>query len=108
MRCWPWVDWVNLRPATAPDWSGPRTASKRKSRSSLIRFSMTATPSKTCRFDPATFWWSRKPDFDAQDLVMKQELDRIIEDIRGAWRFRWMALGAAAVVALVSWTIVFP
>jgi polysaccharide chain length determinant protein (PEP-CTERM system associated) len=38
---------------------------------------------------------------------MNQELDRIIDDIRGAWRFRWMALGAAAAVALVGWTFVF-
>jgi len=38
---------------------------------------------------------------------MKQELDRIIDDIRGAWRFRWVALGAAAAVALIGWTIVF-
>src|SRR6202521_5414880 len=52
-------------------------------------------------------WWCRKLDFDAQGRVMKQELDRVIEEIRGAWRFRWMALGAAAVVALIGWTIVF-
>jgi polysaccharide chain length determinant protein (PEP-CTERM system associated) len=52
-------------------------------------------------------WWCRKLDFDAQGLVMKQELDRVIDDIRGAWRFRWMALGAAAAVALIGWTIVF-
>jgi polysaccharide chain length determinant protein (PEP-CTERM system associated) len=38
---------------------------------------------------------------------MKQQLDRIIEEIRGAWRFRWIALGAAAVVALIGWTVVF-
>jgi polysaccharide chain length determinant protein (PEP-CTERM system associated) len=38
---------------------------------------------------------------------MKQELDRIIDEVRGAWRFRWMALGAAAAVALIGWTIVF-
>lgn len=38
---------------------------------------------------------------------MNQELDRIIDDIRGAWRFRWVALGAAAAVALIGWTIVF-
>src|SRR3984957_1376995 len=52
-------------------------------------------------------WWCRKRDFDTQDLVMKQELDRMIEEILGAWRFRWMALGAAFVVALVGWMIVF-
>lgn len=38
---------------------------------------------------------------------MKQELDRIIDEVRGAWRFRWMALGAAAAVALIGWIIVF-
>jgi polysaccharide chain length determinant protein (PEP-CTERM system associated) len=53
------------------------------------------------------YWWCRKLDFDAQGLVVKQELDRIIDDVRGAWRFRWEALGAAAAVALMGWTIVF-
>jgi polysaccharide chain length determinant protein (PEP-CTERM system associated) len=38
---------------------------------------------------------------------MKQELDQIIDEVRGAWRFRWMALGAAFVVALAGWSIVF-
>src|SRR6202140_3453589 len=38
---------------------------------------------------------------------MKQELDRVLEEVRGAWRFRWIALAAAAVAAVVSWTIVF-
>jgi polysaccharide chain length determinant protein (PEP-CTERM system associated) len=38
---------------------------------------------------------------------MKQELDRIIDEIWGVWRFRWIALGAAAVVALIGWTLVF-
>src|SRR5258708_32034413 len=107
MQCWPWADWVNSPPATAPGWCGPRTASKRKSRSSWIRFSTTAIPSKICPCGPATFWWFRKRDFDAEGLVMKQQLDRIIEEIRGAWRFRWIALSAAAAVALIGWTIVF-
>ena len=38
---------------------------------------------------------------------MKQQLDRIIEEIRGAWRFRWIALCAAAMVALIGWIMVF-
>src|ERR1700722_8415726 len=38
---------------------------------------------------------------------MKQELDRVLEEVRSAWRFRWVALGAAFVVALVGWMIVF-
>jgi polysaccharide chain length determinant protein (PEP-CTERM system associated) len=53
------------------------------------------------------FWSCRKLGFDAQGLVVKQELDRIIDDVRGAWRFRWEALAAATAVALVGWTIVF-
>src|SRR6202051_3797796 len=38
---------------------------------------------------------------------MKQELDRVIEEIRGAWRFRWMALVSPAVVALFGWAYLF-
>ncbi|MEA3198219.1 MAG: protein tyrosine kinase modulator [Gammaproteobacteria bacterium] len=38
---------------------------------------------------------------------MKQELDRALEEVRSAWRFRWMALAAAAVVAVIGWGIVF-
>src|SRR5216683_2375957 len=38
---------------------------------------------------------------------MKQELDRVLEEVRSAWRFRWMALAAASIVSVVGWTIVF-
>src|SRR6202035_4036220 len=38
---------------------------------------------------------------------MKQELDRVLEEVRGAWRFRWIALAAAAVASVIGWGIVF-
>src|SRR5260370_29188814 len=52
-------------------------------------------------------WWCRKPEFDAQGLVMKQELDRVLEEVRSAWRFRWLALAAASVASVIGWSIVF-
>src|SRR6267154_2477325 len=30
-------------------------------------------------------WWCRKLDSDAQGLVMKQELDRVLEEVQIAW-----------------------
>jgi polysaccharide chain length determinant protein (PEP-CTERM system associated) len=38
---------------------------------------------------------------------MKQELDRVLEEVRSAWRFRWMALAAASLVSVLGWSIVF-
>ena len=38
---------------------------------------------------------------------MKQELDRVLDEVRSAWRFRWIGLGAAFIVALVGWALVF-
>ena len=38
---------------------------------------------------------------------MKQELDRVLDEVRSAWRFRWYGLCAAFVVALAGWCIVF-
>ena len=38
---------------------------------------------------------------------MKQELDRVLEEVRSAWRFRWLALAAASIVAVIGWIIVF-
>jgi polysaccharide chain length determinant protein (PEP-CTERM system associated) len=38
---------------------------------------------------------------------MKQELDRVLEEVRSAWRFRWLALAAASVVSVIGWSIVF-
>src|SRR5258706_5502990 len=52
-------------------------------------------------------WWCRKLDSDAQGLVMKQELDRVLEEVQSAWRFRWLALTAASIVSVIGWSIVF-
>ena len=38
---------------------------------------------------------------------MSPWLDPILEQARGVWRFRWLALAVAAVIALVGWLIVF-
>jgi polysaccharide chain length determinant protein (PEP-CTERM system associated) len=38
---------------------------------------------------------------------MKQELDRVLEEVRSAWRFRWAAVAAASIVCVVGWLIVF-
>ena len=38
---------------------------------------------------------------------MKQELDRVLEEVRSAWRFRWIALGAASIASVIGWSIVF-
>jgi polysaccharide chain length determinant protein (PEP-CTERM system associated) len=38
---------------------------------------------------------------------MKQELDRVLDEVRSAWRFRWVGLIAAFVVAIVGWGVVF-
>ncbi len=38
---------------------------------------------------------------------MKQELDRVLEEVRSAWRFRWIALAAASVLSVIGWSIVF-
>jgi polysaccharide chain length determinant protein (PEP-CTERM system associated) len=35
------------------------------------------------------------------------ELDKIFEEVRGAWRFRWIALAVAFGVTLIGWTVVF-
>jgi polysaccharide chain length determinant protein (PEP-CTERM system associated) len=34
-------------------------------------------------------------------------LDRLLDEIRGAWRFRWIAVAVAWGVALLSWAVVF-
>ena len=39
--------------------------------------------------------------------VVKQELDKVIDQIRSGWRFRWVALAVAFVVVLIGWTFVF-
>jgi polysaccharide chain length determinant protein (PEP-CTERM system associated) len=38
---------------------------------------------------------------------MTKKLDSILDEVRGAWRFRWMALLAAVAVAIVGWLLVF-
>src|SRR5580692_74561 len=38
---------------------------------------------------------------------MKQELDRVLEEVHSAWRFRWPALAAAAAVCVLGWLVVF-
>src|SRR6202158_4540267 len=38
---------------------------------------------------------------------MKHELDRIFDEVRSAWRFRWLGMAAACIVALVGWSLVF-
>lgn len=34
-------------------------------------------------------------------------VDHLMDEVRGAWRYRWLALTVAAVVALIGWTVVF-
>jgi polysaccharide chain length determinant protein (PEP-CTERM system associated) len=38
---------------------------------------------------------------------MKQELDRVLEEVRSTWRFRWVALAATSIASVIGWGIVF-
>jgi polysaccharide chain length determinant protein (PEP-CTERM system associated) len=38
---------------------------------------------------------------------MTPQILHVLDEIRGAWRFRWVALACALVIAVVGWTIVF-
>jgi polysaccharide chain length determinant protein (PEP-CTERM system associated) len=38
---------------------------------------------------------------------VKQEIDRVLDEVRGAWRFRWWAVLAASAICAVGWTVVF-
>ena len=38
---------------------------------------------------------------------MNPALDHVFDEVRGAWRFRWFALGTAFVVAIAGWLVVF-
>jgi polysaccharide chain length determinant protein (PEP-CTERM system associated) len=38
---------------------------------------------------------------------MTPALDHIFDEVRGAWRFRWIALVSAFVLALIGWAVVF-
>ncbi|HEY0941121.1 MAG TPA: XrtA system polysaccharide chain length determinant [Steroidobacter sp.] len=37
---------------------------------------------------------------------MSPMIDRILDEVRGAWRFRWMALAAAWALCLIGWIVV--
>src|SRR3984885_3169404 len=52
-------------------------------------------------------WSCRKPGSDGQGPAMKQELDRVLEEARSTWRFRWLALAGAAMVCVIGWVVVF-
>src|ERR1700722_5318382 len=34
---------------------------------------------------------------------MKQELDQVLEEVRSAWRFRWVALAGASIACVIGW-----
>ncbi len=38
---------------------------------------------------------------------MTPALDHVFDEVRGAWRFRWVALITAFIVALIGWAVVF-
>lgn len=38
---------------------------------------------------------------------MHEFIEQVITELRGAWRFRWIALAAAWVICLVGWAVVF-
>jgi polysaccharide chain length determinant protein (PEP-CTERM system associated) len=38
---------------------------------------------------------------------MTPQIEQILEEVRGAWRFRWVAIGAAFALALLGWAVVF-
>jgi polysaccharide chain length determinant protein (PEP-CTERM system associated) len=38
---------------------------------------------------------------------MNPAIEHVIEELRSAWRFRWIAFGVAVVVAVVGWLVVF-
>jgi polysaccharide chain length determinant protein (PEP-CTERM system associated) len=38
---------------------------------------------------------------------MTPALDHVFDEVRGAWRFRWIALIAAFILALIGWAVVF-
>jgi polysaccharide chain length determinant protein (PEP-CTERM system associated) len=38
---------------------------------------------------------------------MKQEIERVLDEVRGAWRFRWWAIATAFAVSVVGWCVVF-
>ncbi len=38
---------------------------------------------------------------------MTPEIEHVLEEVRGAWRFRWFALALAFVISMVGWAMVF-
>jgi protein tyrosine kinase modulator len=38
---------------------------------------------------------------------MHEIIQEVIEQVRSAWRFRWWALSAAAVIAVIGWCVIF-
>ncbi len=38
---------------------------------------------------------------------MNSYLDKLLDEVRGAWRFRWLAFGIALTLALAGWLLVF-
>src|SRR5271170_4311246 len=48
-------------------------------------------------------WSYRKHGFSA----VTPELNRLFDEVRGAWRFRYIALATAFVVAAIGWLVVF-
>jgi len=38
---------------------------------------------------------------------MNQAVDKVIDELRGAWRFRWLAMTLAWAVCIVGWVVVF-
>jgi polysaccharide chain length determinant protein (PEP-CTERM system associated) len=38
---------------------------------------------------------------------LKQELDKVFDQVRSAWRFRWWALVVAFVLSVIGWVVVF-
>jgi polysaccharide chain length determinant protein (PEP-CTERM system associated) len=38
---------------------------------------------------------------------MTPAFDHVFDEVRGAWRFRWIALITAIIIALIGWTVVF-
>jgi len=35
------------------------------------------------------------------------EIEHVLDEVRGAWRFRWIALAAAFAIALIGWAMIF-
>jgi polysaccharide chain length determinant protein (PEP-CTERM system associated) len=35
------------------------------------------------------------------------EIEHVLDEVRGAWRFRWIALAAAFTIALIGWAMIF-